>query len=203
MDLFGPASVRSLNHKIYCLVITDDFSRFSWVFFLRTKDETSGILKDFIRQIENQLNQKVKTIRCDNGTEFKNKDVIELCGSKDIKREYSNARTPQQNGVAERKNMTLIEAARTMLASMSSENQANNHAGQQEANHNVGTEDIIVTGDSDKEAESAQDYFVLLIWSSYTLAVKRSTSKNAGEAPTNHPDLKSDEKPVDKEDQVF
>ncbi|GJR51086.1 putative ribonuclease H-like domain-containing protein [Tanacetum coccineum] len=116
MDLFGPTSVRSLNHKTYCLVITDDFSRFSWVFFLRTKDETSGILKDFIRQIENQLNQKVKTIRCDNGTEFKNKDVIEFCGSKGIKREYSNARTPQQNGVAERKNRTLIEAARTMLA---------------------------------------------------------------------------------------
>ncbi|GJR63207.1 putative ribonuclease H-like domain-containing protein [Tanacetum coccineum] len=116
MDLFGPTSVRSLNHKTYCLVITDDFSRFSWVFFLRTKDETSAILKDFIRQIENQLNQKVKTIRSDNGTEFKNKDVIEFCGSKGIKREYSNARTPQQNGVAERKNRTLIEAARTMLA---------------------------------------------------------------------------------------
>ncbi|GJW44110.1 putative ribonuclease H-like domain-containing protein [Tanacetum coccineum] len=108
MDLFGPTSVRSLNHKTYCLVITDDFSRFSWVFFLRTKDETSAILKDFIRQIENQLNLKVKTIRSDNGTEFKNKDVIEFCGSKGIKREYSNARTPQQNGVAERKNRTLI-----------------------------------------------------------------------------------------------
>ncbi|GJS34579.1 putative ribonuclease H-like domain-containing protein [Tanacetum coccineum] len=116
MDLFGPTSVRSINHKTYCLVITDDFSRFSWVFFLRTKDETSGILKDFIRQIENQLNQKVKTIRCDNGTEFKNRDIIEFCGSKGIKREYNNARTPQQNRVAERKNKTLIEAARTMLA---------------------------------------------------------------------------------------
>ncbi|GKA46386.1 putative ribonuclease H-like domain-containing protein [Tanacetum coccineum] len=116
MDLFGPTSVRSINHKTYCLVITDDFSRFSWVFFLRTKDETSGILKDFIRQIENQLNQKVKTIRCDNGTEFKNRDIIEFCGSKGIKREYSNARTPQQNGVVERKNKTLIEAVRTMLA---------------------------------------------------------------------------------------
>ncbi|GKA61991.1 putative ribonuclease H-like domain-containing protein [Tanacetum coccineum] len=90
--------------------------RFSWTFFLRTKDETSAILKDFIRQIENQLNQKVKTIRCDNGTEFKNRDIIEFCGLKGIKREYSNARTPQQNGVAERKNRTLIEAARTMLA---------------------------------------------------------------------------------------
>ncbi|GKA30903.1 putative ribonuclease H-like domain-containing protein [Tanacetum coccineum] len=66
--------------------------------------------------IKNQLNQKVKTIRCDNGIEFKNKDVIDFCGSKGIKREYSNTRTPQQNGVAERKNSTLIEATRTMLA---------------------------------------------------------------------------------------
>ncbi|GJR12142.1 ribonuclease H-like domain-containing protein [Tanacetum coccineum] len=65
--------------------------RFIEPFFLRTKDETSAILKDFIRQIENQLNQKVKTIRCDNGTEFKNKDVIEFCGLKGDQREYSNA----------------------------------------------------------------------------------------------------------------
>ncbi|GJS69768.1 putative ribonuclease H-like domain-containing protein [Tanacetum coccineum] len=264
MDLFGPTSVRSLNHKTYCLVITDDFSRFSWVFFLRTKDETSGILKDFIRQIENQLNQKVKTIRCDNGTEFKNRDVIEFCGSKGIKREYSNARTPQQNGVAERKNRTLIEAARTMLADsflpntfglesnegflvgyslqskafrvynletkrveenlhitflenkpnvagkgptwlfdldyltdsmnyhpVSSENQANLHAGQQEANQNAGTEEIIDAGDSDKEDESAQDCFVLPIWPSYS--------------STNTPALTTDDKREGprEEEQVF
>ncbi|GJU09249.1 putative ribonuclease H-like domain-containing protein [Tanacetum coccineum] len=79
-DLFGPNSIRSIDHKYYSLVVTDDFSR------------------------------------CDNGTEFKNSKLIELCGSKGIKRDYSNARTPQQNGVAERKNRTLIEAARTMLA---------------------------------------------------------------------------------------
>ncbi|GJR80893.1 ribonuclease H-like domain-containing protein [Tanacetum coccineum] len=83
-----------------------------WVFSLTTKDETSGILKDFIRQIKNQLNQKVKTIRCDNGTKFKNMDFIEFYGSKGIKREYSNARTPQQNGVAERKNRTLNDLLR-------------------------------------------------------------------------------------------
>ncbi|GJW08451.1 putative ribonuclease H-like domain-containing protein [Tanacetum coccineum] len=116
MDLFGPTSVRSINHKTYCLVVTDDFSRFSWVFFLASKDETSGILKRFITEIENQLNHKVKVIRCDNGTEFKNKEMNEFYGLKGIKREFSVARTPQQNGVAERKNMTLIEAARTMLA---------------------------------------------------------------------------------------
>ncbi|GJX86190.1 putative ribonuclease H-like domain-containing protein [Tanacetum coccineum] len=116
MDLFGPTSVRSINHKIYCLVVIDDYSRFSWVFFLATKDETSGILKTFITGIENQINHKVKIIRCDNGTEFKNNDMNQFCGMKGIKREFSVARTPQQNGVAERKNRTLIEAARTMLA---------------------------------------------------------------------------------------
>ncbi|GJZ59827.1 putative ribonuclease H-like domain-containing protein [Tanacetum coccineum] len=116
MDLFGPTSVRSISHKFYCLVITDAFSRFSWVFFLAKKDEIVGILKEFINVVENQLNKKVKVIRSDNGTEFKNRDLIEFCGSKGIMRDYSNARTPQQNGVAERKNRTLIEAARTMLA---------------------------------------------------------------------------------------
>nr|GEZ89845.1 putative ribonuclease H-like domain-containing protein [Tanacetum cinerariifolium] len=116
MDLFGPTSIRSIDHKYYCLVITDDYSRFCWVFFLEHKGETYHILKDFINLIENQLNKKVKAMRCDNGTEFKNAYIIEFCGSKGIKREYSNAKTLQQNKVAERKNKTLIEAARTMLA---------------------------------------------------------------------------------------
>ncbi|GJZ10040.1 putative ribonuclease H-like domain-containing protein [Tanacetum coccineum] len=101
---------------MYCLVVTDDFSRFSWVFFLATKDETSEILKTFITGIENLIDLKVKVIRCDNGTEFKNKVMNQFCEMKGIKREFSVARTPQQNGVAERKNRTLIEAARTMLA---------------------------------------------------------------------------------------
>ncbi|GJU68334.1 putative ribonuclease H-like domain-containing protein [Tanacetum coccineum] len=89
MDLFGPTFVSSLMHKKYCLVVTDDYSRFSWVFFLRTKDETSEILKNFIKEIENLVDKKVR---------------------------ISGRMTPQQNGVAERKNRTLIEAARTMLA---------------------------------------------------------------------------------------
>ncbi|GKF23286.1 putative ribonuclease H-like domain-containing protein [Tanacetum coccineum] len=90
--------------------------KFSWVFFLATKDETSGILKTVITSIENKINHKVKIIRCDNGTEFKNNDLNQFCGLKGIMREFSVSRTPQQNGVAERKNRSLIEAARTMLA---------------------------------------------------------------------------------------
>ncbi|GJY31270.1 putative ribonuclease H-like domain-containing protein [Tanacetum coccineum] len=115
MDLFGPTFVSSLMHKKYCLVVTDDYSRFTWVFFLTSKDETSEILKNFIKVIENLVDKKVKIIRSDNGTEFKNKVMDDFCREKGIKREYSVARTPQQNGVAERRNRTLIEAARTML----------------------------------------------------------------------------------------
>nr|GEX79914.1 putative ribonuclease H-like domain-containing protein [Tanacetum cinerariifolium] len=100
----------------YCLVITDDFSRFTWFFFLATKDETPEILKNFIACIENQMDHKVKTIRCHNRIEFKNRIMNEFCEMKGIRREFSVARTPQQNGVAERKNRTLIEIARTMLA---------------------------------------------------------------------------------------
>ncbi|GJW30896.1 ribonuclease H-like domain-containing protein [Tanacetum coccineum] len=90
--------------------------RFSWVFFLATKDETSGILKSFITGVENLIDQRVKVIRCDNRIEFKNKEINQFCKRKGIKREFSVARTPQQNKVVERKNRTLIEADRTMLA---------------------------------------------------------------------------------------
>nr|GFB33334.1 hypothetical protein [Tanacetum cinerariifolium] len=82
--------------------VTDDFSRFTWTFFLRSKDETSDILKKFITEIENLKDYKVKIIRCDNGGEFKNKEMNDFCSQKGIKREFSNARTPRQTGVAER-----------------------------------------------------------------------------------------------------
>nr|GEX33485.1 retrovirus-related Pol polyprotein from transposon TNT 1-94 [Tanacetum cinerariifolium] len=116
IDLFVSTFVQSVNKKSYCLVVTDDYSRFTWVFFLATKDETSPILKTFITGLENQLSLKVKVIRSDNGTEFKNNDLNQFCGMKRIKREFSVPRTPQQNDITERKNRTLIEVARTMLA---------------------------------------------------------------------------------------
>ncbi|GJR99788.1 ribonuclease H-like domain-containing protein [Tanacetum coccineum] len=118
MDFFGPISVESLNKKKYCLVVIDDCSKFSWVFFLAYKDETYNILHDLIVGLENKLRHKVKIIRSDHRTEFKNKLMNEFCAKKGIKREYSIARTPQQNGVAKRKNRTLIEADRTILADL-------------------------------------------------------------------------------------
>ncbi|GJS11336.1 putative ribonuclease H-like domain-containing protein [Tanacetum coccineum] len=118
MDLFGPVSVASLNRKKYCLVVTDDCSRFSWVFFLVYKDETYDILHDLIVGLENKLRRKVKTIRCDHGTEFKNKLMNEnfFCASKRTQRSTVLQGSTAKRMFAERKNRTLIEAARTMLA---------------------------------------------------------------------------------------
>ncbi|KAJ9538527.1 hypothetical protein OSB04_031260 [Centaurea solstitialis] len=115
MDLFGPTNVMSIGKKSYCLVIVDDFSRYTWVYFLKTKDEISGLIKSFVTRVENQSNLKVKVIRSDNGTESKNSDINSFCDEKGIEKQYSAPRTPQHNGVAERRNRTLIEAARSLL----------------------------------------------------------------------------------------
>ncbi|KAD4385385.1 hypothetical protein E3N88_25553 [Mikania micrantha] len=116
MDLFGPVNVMSIGKKSHCLVITDDYFIFTWFLFIAKKDETAEILKKFITLIENQKNLKVNVIRTDNGTEFRNQTLIYFCDEIGIARQCSAARTPQQNGVAERQNRLLIEAARTMLS---------------------------------------------------------------------------------------
>ncbi|GKB54691.1 retrovirus-related pol polyprotein from transposon TNT 1-94 [Tanacetum coccineum] len=114
MDLCGPMRVALINGKRYILVIVDDCSRYKWVYFLRSKDETPEIIKKFIAQA--QLNKaKVCKIRTDNGTEFKNTTLKAHYEKLGIMQQFSIARTPQQNGVVERRNRTLVEAARTML----------------------------------------------------------------------------------------
>jgi transposase InsO family protein len=115
MDLFSPVAYLSIRGSKYGLVIVDDFSRFTWVFFLQYKLETQGTLKCFLRRAQNEFELKVKTIRSDNGFEFKNLQVEEFLEEEGIKREFSAPYTPQQNGVVERKNRTLIDMARTML----------------------------------------------------------------------------------------
>ncbi|XP_035840177.1 uncharacterized protein LOC110913497 [Helianthus annuus] len=107
--------VRGLPIKEFPFSEKYDLSRFSWVYFLEAKSKTAEVLKSFIPLIENVTKLKVKSIRSDNGSEFKNQTFISLCAEKGIHLQYSAARTPRQNGVAERKNRTLIEAARTML----------------------------------------------------------------------------------------
>jgi hypothetical protein len=115
MDLFGPVAYLSIGRSKYGLVILDDFSRFTWVFFLQVKSETQGTLKRFLRIAQNEFELKVKKIRSDNGSEFKNLQVEEYLEEKGIKHEFSAPYTPQKNGVVERKNKTLIDMARTML----------------------------------------------------------------------------------------
>ena len=115
MDLFGPVAYLSIGGSKYGLVIVDDFSQFTWVFFLQDKSETQGTLKRFLRRAQNEFELKVKKIRSDNGSEFKNLQVEEFLEEEGVKHEFSAPYTPQQNGVVERKNRTLIDMARMML----------------------------------------------------------------------------------------
>ncbi|GJS22796.1 ribonuclease H-like domain-containing protein [Tanacetum coccineum] len=122
-------------------------------------------------------------------------DIIDYVGPKGIKREYSNARTPQQNGVAERKNKTLIEAARTMLADSFLPNTfwaeavstacyvLNRVQVEESYEGGFSTQDNIDAGKSEIEAEPVQEYFVLPVWSSYTSTVKSSEAKNRDVKP--------------------
>jgi transposase InsO family protein len=115
MDLFSPVTYISIHGNKYGLIIVDDYSRFTWLFFLQDKSETQEVLKKFLRREQNKFDAKVKKIRSDNGTKFKNTQVEEFLDEEGIKHEFLAPYTPQQNGVAERKNRTLIEMARTML----------------------------------------------------------------------------------------
>ncbi|GJZ15387.1 retrovirus-related pol polyprotein from transposon TNT 1-94 [Tanacetum coccineum] len=115
MDLCGPMRVASVNGKKYILVIVDDYSRFTWVKCLRSKDEAPDFIIKFLKMIQVRLKTPVRRIRTDNGTEFVNQTLREYYEKVGISHETSVARSPQQNGVVERRNRTLIEAARTML----------------------------------------------------------------------------------------
>ena len=115
MDLFGPVNIMLISKKKYCLSIVDDFTRFSWAFFLHSKDEASQLIINHIKVVDNDSRWDVKIIRSDNGIEFKNSIIKELCNKKRITHTFSAPRTLQQNGVVDRKNRSLIEAAMTIL----------------------------------------------------------------------------------------
>jgi transposase InsO family protein len=115
MDLFGSVAYISIGSNKYGLIIVDDYSRFTWVFFLQDKSKTQEVLKKFLRRAQNEFDAKVKNIRSDNDTEFRNTQVEDFLDEDGINHEFLALYTPQQNGVAERKNCTLIEMARTML----------------------------------------------------------------------------------------
>nr|GFC67234.1 putative ribonuclease H-like domain-containing protein [Tanacetum cinerariifolium] len=116
MDLCGSMRVQSINGKRYVLVVVDDYSRYTWVFFLHSKEEASDVIISFIKKTQVNLQLQVQRVRTDNGTEFKNKILAKFFDEVGITQQFSATRTPQQNGVMERRNRTLVEAARTMLA---------------------------------------------------------------------------------------
>jgi transposase InsO family protein len=115
MDLFGPIAYISIDGSKYCLVIVDDYSRFTWVFFLQEKSQTQKTLKGFLRRAKNEFGLMIKKIRSDNGTEFKNSQIEGFLEDEGIKHEFSSPYTPQQNGVVERNIKTLLGMVRTML----------------------------------------------------------------------------------------
>ncbi|GJR93636.1 retrovirus-related pol polyprotein from transposon TNT 1-94 [Tanacetum coccineum] len=116
MDLFGPSSVRSYRGNRYTLVIVDDYSRYTWTRFLKDKTEAFDQFEIFSKKIQNQLGCTIVSIRTDHGREFDNEVQFgEFCNANGITHNFSAPRTPQSNGVVERKNRTLQEMSRTML----------------------------------------------------------------------------------------
>ncbi|GKC20954.1 retrovirus-related pol polyprotein from transposon TNT 1-94, partial [Tanacetum coccineum] len=111
MDLCGPMRVASINGKKYILVIVDDYSRYTWTLFLRSKDETPEVLKDFLTMIQRNLQAQVISVRTDRGTEFLNKTLLAYYKEEGIEHQTSTPRTPEQNGVVKRRNRTLVKAA--------------------------------------------------------------------------------------------
>jgi transposase InsO family protein len=108
MDLFGPITYICIGGNRYGLVFVDDYSHFTWVFLLYDKSETQEVLNKFLKRAQNEFDAKVKKIRSDNGSEFKNTKVEEYLDQEGIKHEFSAPYTPQQNGEAERKNRTSL-----------------------------------------------------------------------------------------------
>ena len=104
MDLFGPVYPVSLSGKKYTLVVVDDFSRYTWTLFIKKKNEVEQKLPELLKQLQNERELKIAKIRTDRGTEFVNGVIEAYCNSQGIQHQLSAARTPQQNGVAERRN---------------------------------------------------------------------------------------------------
>jgi transposase InsO family protein len=115
MDTIGPSRVRSIGGKWYVLVIIDDYSRYSWVFFLESKDEVFEHFRSMVLRLNNEHPTCLKVIRSDNGTEFRNASFDEFCLEHGIDQQFFAPRIPQQNRVVERKNRTLVEMARMMF----------------------------------------------------------------------------------------
>jgi transposase InsO family protein len=114
-DVCGPMPSTSLSGYVYYVSFIDDYSRKTWVYFLKSKDEVLGKFKEFKALVENLSERKIKKLRSDNGGEYTSNEFGSFCRDVGIKRELTTPYNPQQNGVAERKNRTIMEAVKTMI----------------------------------------------------------------------------------------
>jgi transposase InsO family protein len=115
MDTVGPSRVRSMGGKWYVLVIVDDYSRYSWVFFLKSKDEVFKHFWSLALRLNNEHPNCLKVIHSDNVTEFRNTSFNEFCLEHGIDQQFSALHVPQQNRVMDQKNRTIVEMTRMML----------------------------------------------------------------------------------------
>ncbi|XP_057826602.2 retrovirus-related Pol polyprotein from transposon TNT 1-94 isoform X1 [Cryptomeria japonica] len=116
-DLCGPMSVASPNGFLHYVIFIDDFSRKTWIYFLKSKEseEVLNRFKEFKALVENTTGNRIKCLRSDNGGEYTSSIFYDFCIKVGIKREFCVPYNPQQNGVAERKNRTIVEVARAMI----------------------------------------------------------------------------------------
>ena len=114
-DVCGPMSSTSLSGYVYYVSFIDDYSCKTWVYFLKSKDEVLRKFKEFKALVENLSEQKIKILRSDNGGEYTSNEFGSFCRDVGIKRELTTPYNPQQNGVVERKNRTIIKAVKTVI----------------------------------------------------------------------------------------
>ena len=117
IDLFGPTQYTSIGENKYGFVIVDDCTRYTWTFFLVDKSDVFATFKSFVKVIHNEFEITIKRVRSDNGSEFKNTRIDELCDDFRIRHQFLAKYTPQSNGVVKRKNRTLIDMAKLCLVS--------------------------------------------------------------------------------------
>jgi hypothetical protein len=116
IGLFWPTQYTSIGENKYGFMIVDDYTKYTWVFFLVDKSDVFATFKSFVKGIHNEFETIIKRVTSDNGSEFKNTRIDELCDDFEIRHQLSAKYTPQLNGLVERKNRTLIDMARSILS---------------------------------------------------------------------------------------